>query len=104
MRSIDGRNSDIIVTPNGNRLIVHFFTGIFEYATTIDTFQVIQETPEEILCKIVPLSGFKMQDWHHIKDEIIKKGDPDLKVHMEIVSEISPDKSNKRRFVISRLN
>ena len=43
MLSIDGRETDVVVTPNGNRLIVHFFTGIFEYYQSIDTFKVIQK-------------------------------------------------------------
>lgn len=103
MESIEGRDSDIITTPNGNKLIVHFFTGIFEYAKTIDAFQIIQEKPGEIVVKIVPMRDFRNEDWEKIKGEIIEKGDPELKINMEIVKEIPVEKSNKRRFVILRI-
>lgn len=103
MESIEGRDSDIIITPSGKRLIVHFFTGIFEYSTSIDTFQVVQEKKDEILVKIVPKKHFKLTDWENIKREIKEKGDPDLKIRMQIVKQIKLEKSNKRRFVISNL-
>lgn len=103
MASIAGRDTDIITTPRGNRLIVHFFTGIFEYAKTIDTFQVVQNVPDEIIVKIVPRENFHASHWDKIKKEILEKGDPDLKINMEIVQDIPLEKSNKRRFVISKL-
>lgn len=103
MKSVDGRAADIVVTPSGNRLIVHFFTGIFEYAGTIDTFQVVQERPGEINVKIVVKRDFQMSDWEALKKEMLEKGDRELKISMEIVDEIPLEKSNKRRFVVSRV-
>jgi phenylacetate-CoA ligase len=41
MESIRGRDADVIITPAGNRLIVHFFTGVLEHFQEIDSFQVI---------------------------------------------------------------
>jgi len=103
MKSIEGRDSDIIITPNGNRLIVHFFTGIFEYETTIDKFQIIQNKLEEITVRVVKSEGFNEAKWKKIKEEIWKKGDQDLKIELELVDDIPFERSNKRRFVISRL-
>ena len=103
MESIEGRDSDIIMTPNGNRLIVHFFTGIFEYETTIDTFQIVQEKIGEITIKIVPLPGFNDDVVNNLKRQILEKGDKDLKIEFAIVHDIPLERSNKRRFVVSRL-
>ncbi|KJS28677.1 MAG: adenylyltransferase [Desulfatitalea sp. BRH_c12] len=103
-KSIEGRDSDIIVTPNGNNLIVHFFTGIFEYEKTVDTFQVVQNEIDSIDVKIVPMKGFTESIWEKIRNEIHTKGDPSLEINLEIVQSIPLEKSNKRRFVISRLN
>jgi phenylacetate-CoA ligase len=100
---IEGRDSDIVLTPNGKRLIVHFFTGIFEYATSIDTFQVVQEELGSVIVRIVPGAGFCKEQWERVKGEIMEKGDPDLGLNLEVVNEIPLEKSNKRRFVISRL-
>lgn len=103
MVGIDGRDSDVIITPNGNRLIVHFFTGIFEFYPSIHTFKVTQENIEEINVKIVPLSDYKDEYWAQIKEEILGRGDSTLKVNMELVKEIPTEASGKRRFVTSRL-
>jgi phenylacetate-CoA ligase len=103
LTKIEGRDTDIIVTPNGNRLIVHFFTGIFEYYQSIDTFKVIQEKPGEIIVELVPNADFRDVHWTALKKEIWEKGDPDLTIHLKLVKEIPLEKSNKRRFVVSRL-
>jgi phenylacetate-CoA ligase len=104
LSKIEGRDTDIIITPNGNRLIVHFFTGIFEYYQSIDTFKVTQEKPGEIIVELVINSDFKEEHWTELKKEILEKGDPDLEIHLKLVNEIPLEKSNKRRFVISKLN
>jgi phenylacetate-CoA ligase len=101
--AIDGRDTDVIITPRGNRLIVHFFTGIFEYYPSIDTFKITQKHPDSIQVEIVPGGDFQLAHWEEIKKEILLKGDPDLKIEMELVSSIQIESSNKRRFVVSRL-
>lgn len=101
--SIDGRDTDVVLTKNGNRLIVHFFTGIFEYCQTIDTFRILQDKVGEIAVEIVPRPGFVMEDWYKIRQQISEKGDPDMKILMKIVPEIPVGASNKRRFVISNV-
>lgn len=103
LSSIDGRDTDVIETPNGNHLIVHFFTGIFEYYQTIDTFKVIQKEKGGIVIQIVPRPDFTEQELVKIEQEIHTKGDHDLSIRFEVVNEIPLEKSNKRRFVISYL-
>jgi phenylacetate-CoA ligase len=103
MVSIDGRDTDVIITPRGNRLIVHFFTGIFEYYPSIDTFKITQDRPGAILVEIVPRQDFKLAHWELIKNEIKEKGDPTMEIDMEIVQSIPLESSNKRRFVVSKL-
>ena len=103
MAAIDGRDTDVVITPRGNRLIVHFFTGIFEYFPSIDTFRITQDHPDAIRVEIVPRPNFQAEHWDQIKKEILDKGDPDLKIEMALVPDIKPESSNKRRFVVSRL-
>jgi len=104
LQSVEGRSSDVVVTPNGNRLIVHFFTGIFEYARSIASFQVVQESLGSITVRVVPNGPFDAKEWDQLRREILDKGDPDLDVQVEIVKEIPLERSNKRRFVISKLS
>src|SRR5690606_1855071 len=42
LQKVIGRNTDIINTPEGKNLIVHTFTGIFEFYEEIKQFRVIQ--------------------------------------------------------------
>lgn len=100
---VEGRDTDVVVTPNGNRLIVHFFTGIFEYYSSIETFKVEQEKVEGITVKIVPGVGFTENICKKIEGEIHEKGDPSLEIDFEIVDKISLERSNKRRFVVSKV-
>jgi phenylacetate-CoA ligase len=103
LESVDGRDTDIILTPNGNRLIVHFFTGIFEYYPFIDNFQVIQNKIGEITVNIVPMKNFSRNDLEKIELEIKDKGDKDLRINFNIVNDIQVEASKKRRFVISKI-
>lgn len=103
LAKIEGRDTDVVVTPRGNRLIVHFFTGIFEYYTTIDTFKIIQEKKGSIEVLIVPRTNFRLEDWENLKAEILEKGDPDLHIDMKLVDDIPVEQSNKRRFVVSKI-
>lgn len=103
LTKIEGRDTDIVITPNGNRLIVHFFTGIMEYYHSVKTFRVTQERLGEIIMEVVPRSDFREEHWDQIKREIWEKGDPELDVKLNLVDEIGMEHSNKRRFVISKL-
>jgi phenylacetate-CoA ligase len=103
MEAIDGRDTDVVITPRGNRLIVHFFTGIFEYFPSIDTFRITQDRADSIHVEIVPRPDFVPEHWERIKKQILDQGDPDLKIEMVLSRAIEPEASNKRRFVVSKL-
>jgi phenylacetate-CoA ligase len=103
MAAIDGRDTDVVITPRGNRLIVHFFTGIFEYFPSVDAFRIIQYKPGAISVEIVARADFEHEHWESIRKQILEKGDPDLEIEMTLVHAIQPESSNKRRFIISKI-
>ncbi len=103
MKSIQGRETDIILTPSGNRLIVHFFTGILENFKEISQYQVVQDTLEYFTIKIVPAVNFTEVTKKQIIDIMRKRGGEDINIKFEIVDEIPILPSGKRRFVISNL-
>ncbi|MFA7407279.1 MAG: hypothetical protein WCY93_05500 [Anaerolineaceae bacterium] len=103
MDSIQGRNTDIIFTPSGNRLIVHFFTGILEHFSEIDTFQVIQTHPDTILIRIQPKAKISLDVLNQIKTTLANKGAADLKIDFEIVEKIHIHPTGKHRFIINQL-
>lgn len=101
MGTIDGRTSDIVVTPNGNRLITEFFNGIFQMAQTVDSWQILQESPAAIHIRQVPREGYEPAHWDAIRNRILEMGDPDLIITMELVDEIPCEASRKRRYIKS---
>jgi phenylacetate-CoA ligase len=102
MESIQGRDTDVVVTPSGNRLIVHFFTGILNHFPEVESFQVTQESPEAIRVRVVPADGFSSETAGRIVAALRAKG-ADLEIEVEPVAEIPAAPSGKRRFVMSRL-
>jgi phenylacetate-coenzyme A ligase PaaK-like adenylate-forming protein len=103
MQSIQGRDTDVVLTPSGNRLIVHFFTGILEYFEEIDSFQVVQEDPSSIILRVVPAGEFSNETRQRVIDALRRKG-ADLHIELELVKEIPLPPSGKRRFVINKLS
>ena len=103
MESIEGRDTDIVVTPKGGFLVVHFFTILFEYIEGVEQFQVIQERIDRLRIKIVKNEKFTDADLRHIITWIKKHAGEEMEVNVEFVDSIPPTKSGKRRFVISKV-
>lgn len=103
MDSILGREADLIVTPSGNRLIVHFFTGILEHYSEVETFQIVQENREALLVRIVPGGGYSESVGRDIIRRLHQAGAADMSIRIQPVDEIPFSPTGKRRFVISRL-
>jgi phenylacetate-CoA ligase len=102
MESIQGRDTDIVFTPGGNRLIVHFFTGILEFFPQVDLFQVVQQDVHSIDLRIVPHPDFT----DALKQRIInrlKQAGADLDIRIQLVDAIPTTANGKRRFVINKM-
>jgi phenylacetate-CoA ligase len=94
----------VITTPSGNRLIVHFFTGILEHFTEIDSFQVVQSEPDAILIRIQPKSEITTELLDIIKNALAQRGAEDLQINFELVEEIPLESTGKHRFVINQVD
>lgn len=103
LAKIEGRDSDILITPSGKRLIVHYFTGYFEWVDTVKQFQVTQKTTNRITLKLVPNDKFSDEAKSKIYNDISRYIGSDVRLEIEIVDDIPLTRSGKRRFVISEL-
>jgi phenylacetate-CoA ligase len=103
MGSIQGRDTDIVITPSGNRLIVHFFTGVLEHFPEIDSFQVVQEELGLMVLRLKPANGFSKESAARIVSNLQEKGASDIAIKIELVTEIPLPPSRKRRFVVSKI-
>jgi phenylacetate-CoA ligase len=100
---IYGRDTDIVVTPHGQRLIVHFFTALFQRESRIRQFQVVQDTPDAITIKVVPGEGFCREVTEALRQSIRAKCNEDVEVGFDVVDEIPPSPSGKQRFIVSHV-
>jgi phenylacetate-CoA ligase len=103
MQAILGRDTDVVLTPSGNRLIVEFFNGIIDDVPEVDSFQVIQERLDCISVRVVPRAGFTDQTKAGLVSAMKQNGAADLEIHVQCVDEIRLTPGGKRRYVISKL-
>jgi len=98
---VQGRSTDIVTTPAGDRLIVHVFTQIFQAIPQIAQFQIRQDRPEAIRVLYVGGRGFEPGVLEHVRAEILSHCRYPLEITFECVDDVPVERSNKRRFVIS---
>lgn len=105
LQSVQGRDTDIVVTESGKRLIVHFFTGVLEHFPEIGQFQVVQEEIGSIALSIVPAfpNSIDQAVESRIVGSLRRHGATDLKIDLQLVDQIPVAASGKRRFVISKV-
>lgn len=104
LKKVIGRDTDIVVLPDNRKLIVHSFTGIFEYYEEIKQFKVIQFNKSGITIEYIKDTSFKVEvlDKLLIELQLIIK-DPSFKVTFKEVVEINPTKSGKPQIIESYL-
>jgi len=104
IKSIEGRDTDIVVTPERKFLVVEYFAAMLRYVEGIEQFQVVQDDVNHLNIKIVGNERFDEKEGSkRIIDEIQKEAGKDVKIAVELVDSIPPSRSGKRRFVISKV-
>jgi phenylacetate-CoA ligase len=102
VKNIYGRITDPIKTPTGKELSGGVFFVEFEYLYEyINQFQVIQIKKDELLVKIVPNDKMNEEKIESIKKLVYDLTEKSMKVTVNLVKEIPPLKSGKKRVVIS---
>ena len=104
LQQIVGRESDVVILKDEKKLIVHSFTGIFEYIKTIKQFKVIQKNREGIIIEYIRDIGFKKEILKEITFELQKHiQDNSFKIDYKEVKLIEPSKSGKPEIITSYL-
>jgi phenylacetate-CoA ligase len=98
---IQGRRSDVILSPSGKMIHGEFFTHLFYEAPGVRRFQVRQTRLEEIEINVVATGEFTPEARSTIERSIHAHADPGFHVVWNSVSEIPPGPSGKHRFTIS---
>ena len=97
---IEGRDSDILVTPDGKIVIVHIFTIFFEWIKSVDQFQAIQNDYDDFLIKIVVNEMFTKDIYNEIFSYWQKYFGKRVNLKVQVVDSIENAFSGKRKFLI----
>lgn len=103
MGAILGRDTDVVLTPSGNRLIVEFFNGIIDDVPEVESFQVIQDSLDSMRVSVVPRTGFTERTRTELIETMKQSGAGDMTIQVDCVNEIPLTPGGKRRYVISKL-
>lgn len=104
LQKIVGRDTDVVKTRKGQKLVVHAFTGVFEYIPEIKQFKVIQHDLDGILIEYIKTKDFTDQV---LKDVVLglqkHLKEPTFKIQFREVKNIEPTKSGKPQIIESHL-
>lgn len=104
LEKIVGRDTDLVKTPSGKILIVHFFTGIWEYFQEIYQFRVIQHQLDRFEIEYIPdPSTFKPEVLSRIHQIMNEKAGEVLQITFKQVDQIPATKSGKPQIILSTL-
>ena len=104
LKQIIGRDTDVVILKDDKKLIVHSFTGIFEYFDDVKQFKVIQSSREGITIEYLKGKGFEQASLKKIEFELQKYiQDTSFKIVFKEVDYIAPTKSGKPQIIESRI-
>lgn len=98
---IIGRDTDIVYSPSGKALIVHFFTAIFEHELDIKQFKVIQREDETILVEYISDLNDPSSVLNRLEEKINQRCGEKLPISFLRVQSIAPTKSGKPQIIAS---
>ena len=101
IKEVVGRIEDVVIGPDGRQMVR--FHGVFVNQPHVREGQVIQEALDHILVKVVPIGDFGAPDVQEIIHRVQQRLGEDVRVDVEIVSEIPRTKAGKFQAVISNM-
>lgn len=104
LEKVIGRDTDIVKTVSGKYMIVHFFTGIFEFISEIRQFRVIQRDLNCMEIEYIPAENFREQVLKEIEQTIWNFLKEPFEIHWIRVDYISPTASGKPQIIQSFLS
>jgi len=104
IEKIKGRDSDILITPSGQKLIAIEFGDYFQFIDEVEQFQVIQTKIDHIVFKLKTGKHYDEKTKNKIYEYWKKYIDKDVLLTIEEVDHIPLNDSGKRRYVIRDKN
>ena len=103
LEKIIGRDTDIVISPRGKFLIVHFFTAIFEFEESIKQFRVLQSSQDKFEIEYIKNSNFSIKTLELLEEKMCVEAKEKLNIIWKEVFNIPPTKSGKPQIIESNL-
>ena len=103
LKGLIGRDTDLVVSPSGKKMIVHFFTGIFEHVPEVRQFKVVQKSVDEVEIQFIPGESFSDSVLLRVEERINSRLNERLPVKWSRVESIAASGSGKPQIIESFL-
>ena len=104
LEKVIGRTTDLVVLPDGKKLVVHSFTGVFEHFKEIKQFKVIQRSVEGIDIEFIPSNNFYKEVLILIENRLQEFiANESFKIYFKKVEHISATNSGKPQIIQSHI-
>ncbi|MFZ2498677.1 phenylacetate--CoA ligase family protein [Methanosarcina sp.] len=102
MKSVEGRISDLIVTPKNRLLKSSYFVDLFNKFDFVKQFQVMQETSDRLKVKVVCKAEVTEEKLERLAEHLQTNTD-NMTITIKCVDTIPPAKSGKLQLTISNI-
>lgn len=102
LKALEGRTTDIIRLSNGITITGVLITSIFA-ELPVKQFQVVQETKDKLLVKIVKDDAYSDIDTGYITRVLSHHAGKEIDIQLEFCDKIPVGKNSKYRYVISQI-
>lgn len=102
VESVDGRKEDYITTPDGR--LVGRLDHLFKDSRNVCEAQIFQETPGEVVLRIVKADGYALSDEQAILREARLRLGSGIIIRFEYPASIKRNNNGKFRFIVSKVD
>jgi phenylacetate-CoA ligase len=102
-REIEGRSTDFVVAADGTVMHGLALIYVLREAQGIERFKIIQETRKHTRVLIVKGPGFSEESREAVAAGLVRRLGEGVRIDIEIVEDIAPERSGKFRYVVSQV-
>jgi phenylacetate-CoA ligase len=102
IKKVIGRQDEIVITADGRRIPMLSY-NVFKYADSIEESQIVQESVDEFIIRIVPGQGYSSEQAKLVTQKLKDRVGQDISVEIELLEDIPRTTAGKFRAVISRV-
>ena len=104
MEPVETKLDDVIIDKDGNVLSPSVLTHPFKPLSNIEKSQIIQESKDKLIIKIVKRKGYSEKDSTFLLNELRARIGSDMTIELDFVDDIPLTKAGKYRWIVSKIS